>query len=375
MSSNLNIVAAGFCLTALTYGLARFAFGLLLPGIGAELNLSATAAGWIGGGSFAAYCVGIVFTAIWGARNAERTNAMLAGGVATCGLALAALAPSAMTMGLAMALAGLSTGLTSPPLAAAVARAFARHMQARANGAINSGTAAGIVLSGIAVLSLAFGWRQLYAAFAFTGLAITAWLWFAIPAGRGLEAARQAPLALLKRHGIAALTIAAFLMGAGSTAVWTFGATILRDEYAFDDRGIALAWIVLGVAGTGGVATGMLTDRFGIGPVHRISVGALALAIGLIAFAGEQPAFAFAAMALFGLAYIVSTGALLLWGIAILKDQPALGLGYPFLVVALGQTAGAPLFGMVYDQAGSGPALGGAALAMAASAIPISSRR
>mgnify|MGYP002039210980 CR=1 FL=1 len=92
MSRNLNLVAAGFCLTALTYGLARFAFGLLLPGIGAELNLSATAAGWISGGSFAAYCVGIVFTATHGARYAERTNAVLAGGVATCGLVLAAMA-------------------------------------------------------------------------------------------------------------------------------------------------------------------------------------------------------------------------------------------------------------------------------------------
>ena len=125
---------------------------------------------------------------------------------------------------------------------------------------------------------------------------------------------------------------------------------------------------------TPGDALALLVIRYLV-KVMGISVGALALAIGLIAFAGEQPAFAFAAMALFGLAYIVSTGALLLWGIAILKDQPALGLGYPFLVVALGQTAGAPLFGMVYDQAGSGPALGGAALAMAASAIPISSRR
>ena len=107
----------------------------------------------------------------------------------------------------------------------------------------------------------------------------------------------------------------------------------------------------------------------------RGRAGALALAIGLLAFADDRPAFAFVAMGLFGLAYIASTGALLLWGIALLSDRPALGLGYPFLVVALGQTAGAPLFGIVYDQAGSGTALGGAALAMAASAIPVSSRR
>nr|WP_285292414.1 MFS transporter [Aureimonas altamirensis] len=358
----------------MTYGLARFAFGLLLPDISAELSLSATAAGWIGGGAFAAYCVGIVFASTYGAQYAERTNAILAAGVATGGLALAAMASSAVTMGLAIALAGLSTGLTSPPMAAAVARAFAPGAQAKANGAINSGTAAGIVLSGIAVLSLAIGWRQLYAAFAAAGLVVTIWLWFAIPAGRVATAATALPLALARQPGIAGLTIAAFLMGAGSTAVWTFGATILRQELTFDDSAIALAWIVLGVAGTGAVATGLLTDRFGVGLVHRISVSAMALALGLLALAGADPALAFAAMAVFGLAYIVSSGAFLLWGIALLGDRPALGLGYPFLVLALGQTAGAPLFGMVYDLAGSGPALGGAALAMAASAIPVNSR-
>ncbi|MCM2502652.1 YbfB/YjiJ family MFS transporter [Aureimonas altamirensis] len=374
MRGHLNLVAAGFCLTALTYGLARFAFGLLLPDISAELSLSATAAGWIGGGAFAAYCVGIVFASTYGAQYAERTNAILAAGVATGGLALAAMASSAVTMGLAIALAGLSTGLTSPPMAAAVARAFAPGAQAKANGAINSGTAAGIVLSGIAVLSLAIGWRQLYAAFAAAGLVVTIWLWFAIPAGRVATAATALPLALARQPGIAGLTIAAFLMGAGSTAVWTFGATILRQELTFDDSAIALAWIVLGVAGTGAVATGLLTDRFGVGLVHRISVSAMALALGLLALAGADPALAFAAMAVFGLAYIVSSGAFLLWGIALLGDRPALGLGYPFLVLALGQTAGAPLFGMVYDLAGSGPALGGAALAMAASAIPVNSR-
>ncbi|KTC39843.1 hypothetical protein AO269_17790 [Pseudomonas putida] len=57
MKRGLNLVAAAFALTALSYGLARFAYGLLLPQIRAELALDATAAGWIGSGAFAAYCV------------------------------------------------------------------------------------------------------------------------------------------------------------------------------------------------------------------------------------------------------------------------------------------------------------------------------
>ncbi len=40
-----NLVAVGFALTALAYGLARFAYGLLLPQIRTELELGTVAAG------------------------------------------------------------------------------------------------------------------------------------------------------------------------------------------------------------------------------------------------------------------------------------------------------------------------------------------
>ena len=48
MKGRINLVAAAFTLTALTYGLGRFAYGLLLPHIREDLSLSATGAGWIG---------------------------------------------------------------------------------------------------------------------------------------------------------------------------------------------------------------------------------------------------------------------------------------------------------------------------------------
>ena len=62
----------------------------------------------------------------------------------------------------------------------------------------------------------------------------------------------------------------------------------------------------------------------------------------------------FGVMGLFCVAYIVSSGAFLLWGIALFSDRPDFGLGLPFLMVALGQTAGAPVFGTVWDAAGAG---------------------
>ncbi|KAA2214640.1 MFS transporter [Teichococcus oryzae] len=352
-----NLVAAAFALTALSYGLARFAYGLLLPQIRADLSLGAGAAGWIGGGAFGAYCIGIAFASLAGAKLGERATAMLAGFAATAGVGLVALAPSALVLAAAIALAGLSTGFTSPPLASAVAREFSEHTRPKANGMINAGTAAGIVFSGAAALALAAAWRELYALFTLIGVAVTAWLWFAMPAGSpGREIGCVSPRTLA-RPGLAGLCAAAFLMGASSTAIWTFGADMLRGEFSFPEARIPLAWIALGLGGLAGALTGILVARFGIGSVHRAALLAMALGYGLLMAATAAPLLAFAAMALFGAAYIVSSGVLLIRGTMLLQDQPQLGLGIPFLAIAVGQTAGAPLFGTMLEGAGAWAAL------------------
>lgn len=357
MKGGNNLVAAAFALTALSYGLARFAYGLLLPQLRTELSLGTAAAGWIGGAAFATYCIGIVFASLAGARLGERSLAMLAGMAATAGMGLMAQAPSALVLGAAMALAGLSTGFTSPPLASAVARGFAERARAKANGMINAGTAAGIVLSGAAAMAYASAWRELYTLFALLGAAVTVWLWFAMPAGSPRARAKRLPPEPLGRPGLVSLCAAAFLMGASSTAIWTFGADILRGGSGFAEAHIALAWIALGLGGLAGASTGVLVGRFGLGLVHRAALLAMALCYGMLMAAAVAPAFAFAAMASFGAAYIISSGVLLIRGTLLLPRRPELGLGIPFLAIAFGQMLGAPLFGAVLDAAGAQAAL------------------
>ena len=366
---DINLVAAAFSLTALSYGLARFSYGLLLPHISEALSLTATSAGWIGSGAFVAYCVGIVLAFGFDLQLGSRRMAALAGLAATGGLALMSIAWSTWSLGMAIALAGLSTGLTSPPLAMAVAQTIASPARPRANGAINAGTAAGIVVSGVAVMTVSLTWRELYALFAGIGLLITVWLWVALPAGIDRHASARLSIEDLKRNGVAHLCGSAWLAGAATTAIWTFGATIMRDTMALSDTRIALAWIILGIAGSAGVLTGALTDRWGIARVHRAAIGAMCLSLAGFAAASLFPTAAFADMALFGAAYIVTTGAFLLWGIRIFPDRPSFGLGLPFLTLALGQASGAPLFGVLSDSFGNVAALLCFMLIMACAAI------
>lgn len=372
MKRGINLVAAAFALTALSYGLARFAYGLLLPQIREDLSLEVTAAGWIGGSAFVAYCLGIVFTFLVSGTLTPRAIALLAGLAATCGMALVALAGSAWTLGVGIALAGLSTGLTSPPLASAVARQFNHEDRPKANGTINAGTAAGIVFSGMAALIAAGAWRELYGLFALIGVGVSVWLWFAVPAGRDGEGSQGFSFSVLKRPGLFALCASAFLMGLSSTAIWTFGADILRGEFGFTDGHIAWAWIALGAAGVSGSLTGLLTNRFGTRRVQGLALFAMAAGTIGLAAASFSTAYGFAAMSLFGATYIVSSGTYLIQGIKLLPDRPDLGLGVPFLVLALGQSVGTPLFGAALAGAGPLSALAAfAAAACLAIAIPL----
>ncbi|QXI18038.1 MFS transporter [Pseudomonas hamedanensis] len=363
MKRGINLVAAAFALTALSYGLARFAYGLLLPRIRADLGLSVSAAGWIGGSAFAAYCVGIVATFLGNSRLSARALAVIAGAMASLGMAVMVQASNGWMLGCGVALAGLSTGLTSPPLASAVAAQFADDQRPRANGVINAGTAAGIVFSGVAAMLAAGQWRELYALFAMIGVAITLWLWFAVAPDAASDAAPSVSWSMLARPGLLALSGSAFLMGLASTAVWTFGADILRRQSGFTEAAIAWAWIVLGVAGLGGGFTGVLTRRFGIARIHGLALLGIALGTLALAAAAVAPLYGFAALCLFGAAYIVSSGAYLIQGIGLFPDRPDLGLGIPFLVLALGQTAGTPLFGTLLEATGVFTALMACAVA------------
>ncbi|WP_313606017.1 hypothetical protein [Rhizobium sp.] len=144
-----------------------------------------------------------------------------------------------------------------------------------------------------------------------------------------------------------------FLVGLSSTAIWTFGANIMRDELGFSVDDGAIGWVVLGTIGIAASIAGATVQLFGLQSVRRFSLACMSLALATLAAASAYPPLAYIALGLFGAAYIASTGVLLLWGISIYPKQPALGLGAPFLVVALGQTAGAPIFGLVWDTGGS----------------------
>jgi predicted MFS family arabinose efflux permease len=354
---NVNLLAAAFALTAVSYGLARFAFGLLLPEIRTELSLDIATTGWIGSSAFVAYCIGVCITFALNRACSPRAIAFAAGLASTIGMVIITLSTSGVVLGLGVALAGLSTGLTSPPLATAVSLQFDDAHRPKANAIINAGTAAGIVFSGLVSLLAFGGWRELYILFAVISGAVAVWILYAVPTGQERTASDPFSFAIFRRPGMLALCTGSFLMGLSSTAIWTFGGSLLRDEFNFRQTDIAWIWMTLGLAGVAGAMTGVFVQRFGLARVHCVSLAGMAAGMIGLSLTSVSVAFGFVSVALFGASYITSSGAFLIQGIRLLPDRPDLGLGMPFLILASGQSAGSPLFGALMTHWGMGIAL------------------
>ncbi|KGT88404.1 MFS transporter [Erwinia typographi] len=346
MSPGACLGATGFGLIAVCYGFARFAFGLFLPRIDAELSLSSDLAGAISGGSFLGYCIAIIAAAYLTERFGARAVAVGAAVIAATGMAGIAWAPSTAWLAASVLLAGLSTGLASPPMAAAVAAIVRHDRQDATNTFINAGTSAGVVLSGPVALMMGSQWRVGFAIFAAVAFAVALLAAFTVPKQTGPREKSVGGLPAF--NGVLGrLILAAFLMGASSTSLWSFGSQLVSLQLGWRSAGASLLWVVIGTAGIAGAGAGMLTARLGIDLVHRVFLGALAAGILLVGTSSNMPALTLGGGALFGAAYIMLTGVYLVWGISAQPERPATGLTIGFLTIAMGQTVGAPLFGFL----------------------------
>ncbi|WP_062117867.1 MFS transporter [Aureimonas sp. AU40] len=367
MSPALRIGAMGFGLIALCYGFARFAFGLFLPEIDRDLGLGPSLSGVISGGAFAGYCIAIAASAALTERAGPRMVATAAAIVAALGMVGIALAPSPTILAMAVIVAGLSTGLASPPMAAAVAIAVRNDRQDITNTTINAGTSAGVALSGLVALAMSGQWRLAFGLFAFAAVLLAIAAATSLPSAAGRKAAGGFPAIT---GSLRRLMGATFLAGMASTALWSFGGQLVSQRLGWGPSETGILWSCIGVGGVLGAWSGSLVSRFGLDPVHRTFLALMAASILLIGSSWVTPALALICGVLFGAAYVMLTGVYLLWSVRAVSDRPAVGLMIGFLTFAVGQTAGAPIFGLLMAGPGAGPAvLCFAALAVSAGII------
>jgi predicted MFS family arabinose efflux permease len=326
-------------------------------------ELDAAVLGLIGSGSYVGYCVAITISLIYTSKVGPRFMVAAAGVTAVVGMSLIAAAPNALFLAAGVLIAGSSTGLASPPMAEAVSRVFDGSRQDRANTLINSGTSVGVALSGPVALIAVEQWRLAWAAFAAVGLVVLAWNLVIMPAGDSggdsepSEAATEHDMSeitfrwLVSRRSLP-LFAASVGLGLASAAYWTFSRDLVVQAGDLGRIGSTTFWMVLGVSGLLGGAAGDLVSRFGLGVALRGALLTMGASIGMLAAAPSVLYVAYPSAGLFGAAYIMLTGIMLVWAVKVFRDRPSAGLGAAFLLISAGQILGSYFAGILAGTSG-----------------------
>jgi predicted MFS family arabinose efflux permease len=372
--ARLRAAAALALGAAVSLGLARFSYALMLPPMRADLGWSYTVAGAMNTVNALGYLLGALAlprviarwgagTALVGGSLAAAALLMLHGLVATD----AALYLLRLALGAASAATFVSGGLLAARLASGTSRA------GLVLGLYYGGTGLGIVACALGLPPLlarngALAWQPgwwLLGALALAATPVMAAGARAVPAVAAGSAARQKASLVPLGWALAGY----FMFGVGYIAYMTFIVTLLREQQ-LSTPAIAAFYALLGVGvmGSSFLWAGLLQRARG--------GGALALLNALLAIATVLPVWlpqaqaAFASGALFGavfLSVVASTTALVRHNLPS-AAWPA-GISAFTVVFAAGQIVGPALVGWLADTAGGlrgGLALSAAALALGA---------
>ncbi|MCO6010743.1 YbfB/YjiJ family MFS transporter [Actinoallomurus purpureus] len=352
--------------TASALGLARFAYGLLLPAMREDLRWSLAEAGGMGTANGLGYLLGALVTAVlvrrWGTAAVFRT-----------GMALTAVSLGATAAGddyvtlLAARVAAGATGAVVFIAGGVIASRIA--VRAGSGTPITvyfAGTGLGIVLSGATIPALGEHWRVAWSGLAVAAALATAASWTATATEDDARAATSGRARVGALWGPA---LAYLLFAAGYITYITFLSAYLADRHASLGQ-VVLTWTTLGLAVV--VAPALWSRPTGQWPGTRALATLLAVLGGRAALALVAPAppVIMASALVYGATFMGVPAAVT----ALIKRHvpPAdwtATLAAFTTVFAAGQTAGPWIAGVVADRTSTEATLAWTAILCIAAAV------
>ncbi len=372
-----TVLVPGTAMMAITFGLARYGYGLLLPEMRADLGLSASAAGLVSSATYASYLVANVLVVQLSSRWGARVTVAAAAGSATIGMALIAVADSVALLAVGVVVAGAAAGLAFPPYADIVDRQVDAAQRDVVWSTISSGTGWGVALAGPIAIVAGDQWRFAWGGFVVLAVA-TGVVATRLAPGRPADSLRRPQLSLgwffCPRSG--PLLISAVLVGAGSSVWWAFSVDAMQSA-GLGTTPARVVYAVCGAAMLLGSVSGLAFARVGLRAGYLGAVVLLAGSLALLAAATSDLRAALMAAVLFGAFFAAVIAAQGIWSAQVFATHPAAGLAAYSAALTIGTMLGPAVAGSAIQQGGHALALVGAAVATGAAVCfgPPSQRR
>ncbi|MBN7805879.1 MFS transporter [Agrobacterium rosae] len=355
----LALGLGGALAMASAMGFGRFSFTPILPGMMADVPLSAGQAGVIAAGNFAGYLAGAILAAYsWGAGR-ERLIA-LSGLLSTAFLLFAMAAFSSVeAFTIIRFLSGVASALTmiftSQIVIGHAAKAGKDHVQALHFGGVGAGIAISsllVFLIGVVFDAGVASWREEWIAGGVFTLLSLAFVWRILPDGPPRMAQTKAEPPIRWHMPLALVTLAYGLFGFGYVITATFIVTIARMAAA-GAMVEFLAWFVTGCAAAVSLFVWKPVLR-AVG-LKRAFVIALAVeAVGILASVTLPPVFGVLVGGLFlGLTFMVITAYGLQLGREFSAESPRRAFAFMTAAFGTGQIIGPLVAGWVAQMTGS----------------------
>ncbi len=369
------VVAAGTLCVFAGLGFGRFALGMLLPAMGASLNLTYSQMGLISTSNFVGYLLAVLVCGYLSARIGSRLLIFLALLLVAASMLLVSRADGFVTAAFFYTLTGMGSGASNVPMMSLVASWFGTGQRGRAAGFIVIGSGFAILLSGRLIpylnqLREVDGWRISWLVLGLIVLVISLICFLVIrdsphelglkPVGPEKESG-QKKLPLVEDRGLTVtrkdiyhLGMIYFLFGYTYVIYATFIVTTLVQERGFSETVAGNFWSWVGFLSLfSGPVFGTLSDRLGrkSGLILVFSIQMLAYLLVALTLPGI---FLYLSIGCYGIvAWSIPSIMAALVGDYVGPQKTARVFGFITFIFALGQIAGPAVAGFLAEKYGS----------------------
>jgi predicted MFS family arabinose efflux permease len=375
----VRTVVPGVAMIAVTFGFARYGYGLLLPQMQSDLGITPRSAGLTASAGYTSYLVANLSVIWMTVKLGPRWPIGLAAVLAATGMTIVAAAGTSSAAQVGVVVACSAAGLAFPPYADIVAQQVPAARRALVWSTISSGTGWGVAIGGPVAIGVGDDWR--FAWLVFVVLAVGAGVLATVCApSRGRDSRRPRLPQLSWTWFVCPksrpLLLSSVLIGAGSAVWWTFSVEALHTAGLAAGEAKS-AYAVCGAASLLASLSGSVVDRIGLRNSYLGACALLTAALVLIAVGARQFVLVLLAAVLFGTFYSAVVATQGIWSADVFASRPSAGLAAVNTALTIGTIAGPSAAGVLIDRSGYPATLLAAASVVAISIVfcPPSARR